>query len=84
MKSIKCPKCGWEIVAVRPVHDRATVIKKIIDFIGGPMHAVPIKILAAKYAKLAHVSQASGRRAIQRLAKNGYLKSMKPGYYYIP
>ena len=84
MKSIKCPHCGWKIIAVKPVHDRAKVIKKLIDFMVSPKSAVPIKILATKYARLAHVSYASGRRAIQRLAKDGYLVCYEPGYYYYP
>jgi hypothetical protein len=79
MKSIKCPKCGHNIKGVVPVHTQADVVKQVLK--AAARHVRTMEELASIYASLAHISYASARRAIQRLAKNGYLFRVRPGFY---
>lgn len=80
MKSIKCPKCGCVIKGAAPVIN----IKVVKAIVKAAKDGASIETLASIYASRLHVSYSSGRRAIERLAKGGYLVRLSPGWYMEP
>lgn len=78
MKFITCPHCHGKIVGATEVFTQKKAIKKILGAAKKPTH---IEILASIYMIATHCTYSSARRAIERLATNGYLRRIEPAYY---
>jgi hypothetical protein len=78
MKSIKCPHCHGTIVGAIAAFSQQEAIKKVLKIAKKPTN---IERLASIYMAATNCTHSSARRAIERLATNGYLRRVKPAWY---
>jgi hypothetical protein len=85
MKSVICPHCGNKIVAVKKAHFQEAAVADVIRLARAAQpNPVHVRRLASRYAWATGCTFGAGRRAIERLAKDGYLQRITPGLYTVP
>lgn len=78
LKSPICPYCGHKLEHLRFKFQYPQTVRKIIKY---AKKERSIKELAIMYANMTGASYRSSRKAVERLAKDGYLKRTRVGYY---
>jgi hypothetical protein len=74
----KCPHCGYHLVTTKhPM--KAVAIRMTVAL--ATRRAKPVMQLAEMYSRYAECEVRSGRKAVERMAKDGLLKRKGDGLY---